>query len=114
MLVCVCVWCGTNVVRVIEIFFVRPQFKLICTRGCVKVKTPIFFLRKYNYSYNEIDTSDGHILYKVETIFPQSLLNVHCVSSRQPQNGIIRLHSAGGQNRWQSQRVKSGLEKMRT
>jgi hypothetical protein len=35
-----------------------------------KVMPPIFFLRKYNYSFNE-----RYIPYKVEIIFPQHLLN---------------------------------------
>jgi hypothetical protein len=37
-----------------------------------KVMPPIL-LRNYNYSFNEIYMYHGYILYKVETIFPQSL-----------------------------------------
>jgi hypothetical protein len=40
------------------------EMLIICTRGGVKVMIPYFFSEsKYNYSYNEIDIYDGHILY---------------------------------------------------
>jgi len=39
-----------------------------------KVTSSIFFLTNCNYSYNEVYKYHKHILYKVDIIFPQSLL----------------------------------------
>jgi hypothetical protein len=36
---------------------------------------PPIFSQKHNYNYNETYIHHGHILYKVEIIFPQSLIH---------------------------------------
>jgi len=45
-----------------------------CTRGGTKVMPPIFFLSVSICSYHEVYIYCGYILYRVEIIFPQSLL----------------------------------------
>jgi hypothetical protein len=53
---------------------VSTVFSLV-RKAVKKILPPIFFLRKCNYSYNEIYIYRGYILHKVEIIFPQSLLH---------------------------------------
>jgi hypothetical protein len=53
----------------------QPERKThLYTKVATKLIPPISFLRKYNYNCNELCIYHGHIPYKVEKIFPQSLL----------------------------------------
>jgi hypothetical protein len=104
----------------------KYKFLLIKYKGRYESNTSYFFLRTCNYNYNEIYIYHGCILYKVEIIFPQSILHyqlfaylretlyagcvklfdkasrslhARCISvRRRPQNGVLEVHPSGGQN----------------
>jgi len=58
------------------------------TRGSYKVIPPIFFLRNYDYNYNEIYIYHAYILHKVDTIFPQSHLQLLKIQTLSPSQEV--------------------------
>ena len=51
------------------------MFNLVYVWNSAKVTPLIFFSVTCSYSFNEIYICHGYIMYKVEVIFPQSLLH---------------------------------------